>query len=480
MIAQTRTSRRIFGAGGASAIAPLAFPAGMASAQARDIVDTAVAGQFTTLARALQAAGLVDTLKGPRPLHRLRPHRRRSPSCPRTGSTPSWRTRSSCGRCSPTTWCRGGSRRRTWCACRRPAPCWARACASTPRAARCGSTTRTGHQGRRGHQQRRDPRHRHRAPAPFRHRRAAPYRGAQASPPPWLWPSPGCRRRARPPRAPQGACGRLGARPVATGRPHVLCSRGEEETRWQPSPVRPPRRPSHPPPPRPAGLTPHPHPSAPASGGDVGIQCGQIWLDGKLVPQAQAQVSVLAHALHYGTSVFEGLRAYATPRARPSSASPEHTRRLFDSARIMRMPVPYSEQQLDAAIVETVRVNQWDFCYVRPLIWRGGQTLGVNPMPCPVQVMIATWQWGAYLGEDALLKGARLITSAWVRLPANAMPGKAKAGATTSTPPWPGWTPSAPASTRPSCSTRTASSPKAPGRTSSSSAGAPLRHLLLR
>ena len=168
--------------------------------------------------------------------------------------------------------------------------------------------------------------------------------------------------------------------------------------------------------------------SAPASGGDVGIQCGQIWLDGKLVPQAQAQVSVLSHALHYGTSVFEGLRAYATPRGPAIFRLPEHTRRLFDSARIMRMPVPYSEQQIDAAIVQTVRVNQWDSCYVRPLVWRGGQTLGVNPMPCPVQVMIATWQWGAYLGEDALLKGARLITSAWVRLPANAMPGKAKAG----------------------------------------------------
>ncbi|HEX2326595.1 MAG TPA: aminotransferase class IV, partial [Chloroflexota bacterium] len=101
---------------------------------------------------------------------------------------------------------------------------------------------------------------------------------------------------------------------------------------------------------------------APASGGDVGIQCGQIWLDGKLVPQAQAQVSVLAHALHYGTSVFEGLRAYATPRGPAIFRLPEHTRRLFDSARIMRMPVPYSEQQLDAAIVETVRVNQWDSC----------------------------------------------------------------------------------------------------------------------
>jgi branched-chain amino acid aminotransferase len=166
----------------------------------------------------------------------------------------------------------------------------------------------------------------------------------------------------------------------------------------------------------------------PASGGDVGIRCGLIWMDGKLVPQAEAQVSVLAHALHYGTSVFEGLRAYATSRGPAVFRLPEHTRRLFDSARIMRMPMPYSEAQIDEAILTTVRANGWDACYVRPLVWRGGQTLGVNPMPCPIQVMIATWEWGAYLGEEALLKGARLLTSAWVRLPANAMPGKAKAG----------------------------------------------------
>jgi branched-chain amino acid aminotransferase len=90
--------------------------------------------------------------------------------------------------------------------------------------------------------------------------------------------------------------------------------------------------------------------------------------------------------------------------------------------------MPYSEAQIDEAVLTTVRANGWDACYVRPLVWRGGQTLGVNPMPCPIQVMIATWEWGAYLGEEALLKGARLLTSAWVRLPANAMPGKAKAG----------------------------------------------------
>ena len=165
-----------------------------------------------------------------------------------------------------------------------------------------------------------------------------------------------------------------------------------------------------------------------SAGGDAGIKAGKIWFNGKIVRQEEATVSVLTHALHYGTSVFEGLRAYATSRGPAVFRMEEHTQRLFDSALIMRMPVPFSQDEINQAILDTIRANSWESCYVRPLIWRGGQTLGVNPLPCPVQAMVATWEWGAYLGEEAINKGARLITSAWVRLPANAMPGKAKAG----------------------------------------------------
>jgi branched-chain amino acid aminotransferase len=165
-----------------------------------------------------------------------------------------------------------------------------------------------------------------------------------------------------------------------------------------------------------------------SAGGDRGIEAGQIWFNGRIVPQAEAKVSVLTHALHYGTSVFEGIRAYATPRGPAVFRLAEHTRRLFDSARIMRMPVPYSEAEINQAILDTIRANGWQACYIRPLVWRGGQTLGVNPMPCPVHAMVATWEWGAYLGEEAITRGARLVTSSWVRLPATAMPGKAKAG----------------------------------------------------
>jgi branched-chain amino acid aminotransferase len=165
-----------------------------------------------------------------------------------------------------------------------------------------------------------------------------------------------------------------------------------------------------------------------SAGGDAGINAGQIWFNGTIVPQEEAKVSVLTHALHYGTSVFEGVRAYKTDRGPAVFRLQEHTQRLFDSALILRMPVPFSQDEINRAILDTVRANGWEGCYIRPLIWRGGQTLGVNPMPCPVQAMVATWEWGAYLGEDAINKGARLVTSAWVRLPANAMPGKAKAG----------------------------------------------------
>jgi branched-chain amino acid aminotransferase len=164
------------------------------------------------------------------------------------------------------------------------------------------------------------------------------------------------------------------------------------------------------------------------AGGDTGIQAGMIWMNGELMPQEKATVSVLTHALHYGTSVFEGVRAYETARGAAVFRLEDHTKRLFDSAHIMRMPIPFTQAEISAAHLEVIRANNYKSCYIRPLVWRGGQTLGVNPMPCPVNAMVAAWNWGAYLGEDAINKGARLLTTAWTRLPAGAMPGKAKAG----------------------------------------------------
>ena len=159
------------------------------------------------------------------------------------------------------------------------------------------------------------------------------------------------------------------------------------------------------------------------------LQVGQIWFDGQMMPQEQAQVSVLTHALHYGTSVFEGIRAYETPDGPAVFRLKEHVARLFDSAKILRIEIPFTPAEIEAAICQTVRSNGYKSCYIRPLAWLGDTALGVDPFPNnPAHVMVAAWEWGPYLGKDAVEKGASLITSSWVRLPANALPGKAKAG----------------------------------------------------
>ncbi len=160
-----------------------------------------------------------------------------------------------------------------------------------------------------------------------------------------------------------------------------------------------------------------------------GIDAGRIWFDGRLVPQEQAQVSVLTHAMHYGTSVFEGIRAYATDRGPAVFRLRDHSRRLLESARIlgMRNDLP-SVEEIDDAILATIRANDRASCYVRPLLWYGAESLGVNPGRNRVHFMVATWSWGTYLGDEAVAKGARLITSSWRRSPADVMPTKAKAG----------------------------------------------------
>jgi branched-chain amino acid aminotransferase len=157
-------------------------------------------------------------------------------------------------------------------------------------------------------------------------------------------------------------------------------------------------------------------------------QAGLIWFDGKVVPQEQAVVSVLTHAMHYGTSVFEGIRAYGTDRGAAVFRLREHAQRLLDSAKIIGMPAPYTAAELEAAIVETVRVNGHTSCYIRPLLWYGAESLGVDPRKNSVHAMVATLPWGTYLGDETVRKGARLMTSSWRRSPGDVMPTKAKAG----------------------------------------------------
>ena len=152
-----------------------------------------------------------------------------------------------------------------------------------------------------------------------------------------------------------------------------------------------------------------------------------VWFNGELVATADAKVSVMAHALHYGSAVFEGIRAYSTPRGPHIFHLQAHIRRLYSSARIYRMDIPYTAAQLEAACKQVVRDGQYHSAYIRPLVFRGAGNLGVVPKDTPIEVMVAAMQWGAYLGEDALQKGVHACVSSWTRLAPNTMPTMAKA-----------------------------------------------------
>ena len=162
--------------------------------------------------------------------------------------------------------------------------------------------------------------------------------------------------------------------------------------------------------------------------GNTETDAGVIWFDGELVPAAEAKISVLTHALHYGTSVFEGIRAYKTVRGPAVFRLPEHAQRLLDSAKILGMPTSYSAAEVSEAVLETVRQSGYESCYIRPLMWYGAESLGVNPGNNTVHFMVATMPWGSYLGDDAVREGAKLMTSSWRRSPGDVLPTKAKAG----------------------------------------------------
>jgi branched-chain amino acid aminotransferase len=142
---------------------------------------------------------------------------------------------------------------------------------------------------------------------------------------------------------------------------------------------------------------------------------GVIWYDGKLVPWREATTHVLTHSLHYGLAVFEGVRAYNTPDGPAIFRLQDHTDRLFNSAKIFMMEVPYTREQLNAAQREVVRANKLESCYLRPLAFYGSEKMGVSPKGAKVHVSIAAWPWGAYLGEEGLAKGIRVKTSSYQR-----------------------------------------------------------------
>lgn len=153
---------------------------------------------------------------------------------------------------------------------------------------------------------------------------------------------------------------------------------------------------------------------------------GKVWMNGKLINWADATIHAASHVIHYGTGVFEGARCYKTPQGPACFRLDAHMRRLYDSARIYRMDYGVSQYALTQAVLDTIKANGFEACYIRPLIYRGYNTLGVNPLPCPVDAMILVWEWDAYLGPEALEKGVAVKISSWTRSAPNTFPAMAK------------------------------------------------------
>ena len=156
---------------------------------------------------------------------------------------------------------------------------------------------------------------------------------------------------------------------------------------------------------------------------------GKIWMNGRLVDWKDATIHIASHVIHYGSGVFEGARCYATPKGSACFRLDEHLERLVHSARVYRMAYPLDLAGWRQAVVETIRANQMKACYIRPIMYRGYETLGVNPLANPVDAAIMVWEWGAYLGKDALEQGVDVKISSWARMAPNTLPSLAKSTA---------------------------------------------------
>jgi branched-chain amino acid aminotransferase len=153
---------------------------------------------------------------------------------------------------------------------------------------------------------------------------------------------------------------------------------------------------------------------------------GKIWMNGKLVDWKDATIHVASHVVHYGSAVFEGARCYETARGPACFRLDAHMRRLMDSARIYRMEPAWDQQTLTDAVIDLIKVNGFKACYIRPLVYRGYDSLGVNPGPCPIDVAIMLWEWGAYFTQEALDEGLDVKVSTWARNAPNTTPAMAK------------------------------------------------------
>jgi branched-chain amino acid aminotransferase len=154
----------------------------------------------------------------------------------------------------------------------------------------------------------------------------------------------------------------------------------------------------------------------------------RIWMNGQFVPWDDAKVHVLSHVLHYGSSIFEGIRCYQTPKGPAIFRLEDHIERLFFSTRVYRMTIPYTREQIEQACIETVAINGLKECYIRPLVYRGYAHVGVDPTGTPIDVAIAAYPWGKYLGDESLQKGVAVKVGTWARMAPNTLPAMAKAG----------------------------------------------------
>lgn len=156
---------------------------------------------------------------------------------------------------------------------------------------------------------------------------------------------------------------------------------------------------------------------------------GVVWMNGEFVPWKDANIHIASHVIHYGSCLFEGFRAYDTPKGTVIFRLDAHIKRLYNSCKMYRMEIPIAQEEFEKAVVETIKANKLNACYIRPIVYRGYGTLGVDPFPNPVDYAILVWEWGQYLGDDALKDGVDVKVSTWSRMAPNTFPALAKSGA---------------------------------------------------
>jgi len=155
----------------------------------------------------------------------------------------------------------------------------------------------------------------------------------------------------------------------------------------------------------------------------------KIWMNGEIIPWKDANIHIASHVIHYGSSLFEGLRCYKTPQGTAIFRLNAHTQRLYNSCKMYRIEIPYTQEELNQAIINIIKINKYQECYIRPIVFRGYGTLGVNPLSNPIVTAIMVWKWGKYLGEEALINGVDVKVSSWRRMAPDTFPALAKSGA---------------------------------------------------